>query len=56
MHQALEYLVNQKIKLYINILQIKDCGMEKYLYRKDIKLLRKELPTTTQYIFSEVKK
>jgi uncharacterized protein len=38
-------------KVICNILKIKDCGNEKYLYRKDIKLLRKELPTTTQYVF-----
>ena len=33
------------------VLKIKDCGDEIYLYRKDIRLLRKELPTTTQYVF-----
>ena len=38
-------------KVICNVLKIKDCNAERYLYRKDIKILRKELPTTTQYIF-----
>lgn len=38
-------------KVICNILTIKNPDIETYLYRKDIKMLRKELPTTTQYIF-----
>lgn len=38
-------------KVICSVLEIEDCSFEIYLYRKDIKLLRKELPTTTQYIF-----
>jgi uncharacterized protein (UPF0216 family) len=38
-------------KVICNVLNIENCSMEKYIYRKDIKILRSELPTTTQYIF-----
>jgi uncharacterized protein (UPF0216 family) len=38
-------------KVICNILALKNQDIEIYLYRKDIKMLRKELPTTTQYIF-----
>jgi uncharacterized protein (UPF0216 family) len=39
-------------KVVCNILSIKNNqNIETYLYRKDIKMLRNELPTTTQYIF-----
>ena len=38
-------------KIICGVLDIKDCGNETYLYKPDIKILRKELPTTTQYIF-----
>jgi uncharacterized protein len=38
-------------KVICNILTLKNQDIEIYLYRKDIKMLRKELPTTTQYIF-----
>jgi uncharacterized protein (UPF0216 family) len=38
-------------KVICSVLEIEDCSFEIYLYRKDIKMLRKELTTTTQYIF-----
>ncbi len=38
-------------KVICKVLDIQDCNNESYLYRQDIKMLRKELPTTTQYIF-----
>ncbi|MDD3985354.1 MAG: hypothetical protein PHY59_05615 [Methanobacterium sp.] len=52
----IEYLVNSKTKLYVNILKMKECVIKKYVIHKDIKLLRKELSITIQYnISSEVK-
>jgi uncharacterized protein len=38
-------------KVVCKVLNLENCGNESYLYRHDIKMLRKELPTTTQYIF-----
>ncbi len=38
-------------KVICSLLNIDNCDDENYLYRHDIKMLRKELPTTTQYIF-----
>ncbi len=38
-------------KVICEVLDIENCTNETYLYRQDIKILRKELPTTTQYIF-----
>ena len=38
-------------KVICKVLDIQECSNETYLYRQDIKTLRKELPTTTQYIF-----
>lgn len=38
-------------ELVCAILDHEDCGEEIYIYRPDIKLLRKHLPTTSQYIF-----
>ena len=38
-------------KIICKILDIQECNNETYLYRQDIKMLRRELPTTTQYIF-----
>lgn len=38
-------------KVICSVLEIEECSYEIYLYRKDIKMLRKEFPTTTQYIF-----
>ncbi len=38
-------------KVVCKVLDLENCNNEKYLYRPDIKMLRKELPTTTQYIF-----
>jgi uncharacterized protein len=38
-------------KVVCKILNKQECSNETYLYRQDIKMLRKELPTTTQYIF-----
>ncbi len=37
--------------LICRILGKDDCGEEIYIYRADIKRVRQELPTTTQYIF-----
>ena len=38
-------------KVISKIFELENRGNEIYLYRHDIKMLRKELPTTTQYIF-----
>ena len=38
-------------KVICKVLDLENCNNEVYLYRHDIKMLRKELPTTTQYIF-----
>jgi uncharacterized protein len=38
-------------KVICKVLGIQECNNESYLYRQDIKTLRKALPTTTQYIF-----
>ncbi|MGB8232371.1 MAG: DUF61 family protein [Methanobacterium sp.] len=38
-------------KVICGVLEIENCPNETYLYKPDIKILRKELPTTTQYIF-----
>ena len=51
MLQVQGYLESSKTRLFVGVLDIKECGNETYLYRQDIKTLRKELPTTTQYIF-----
>jgi uncharacterized protein (UPF0216 family) len=40
-----------ELKIICSILNLEDCGREIYIYRPDLKLIRKELPTTTQYIF-----
>jgi uncharacterized protein len=37
--------------LICQILGRDDCGEEIYIYRPDIKVVRQELPTTSQYIF-----
>ena len=38
-------------KLICQILNKEDCGEEIYIYRGDTKVVRRELPTTSQYIF-----
>ena len=38
-------------KLVCQILNKDDCGEEIYIYRMDTKIVRRELPTTSQYIF-----
>lgn len=38
-------------KVICKVLDLENCSNETYLYRQDIKMLRKELATTTQYIF-----
>ena len=40
-----------ELKVVCHILKLKDCTREKYIYRPEMRILRKELPTTTQYIF-----
>jgi uncharacterized protein (UPF0216 family) len=40
-----------ELKVICHILELEDCRREMYIYRPDIKSIRKELPTTTQYIF-----
>lgn len=40
-----------ELEVVCHVLDFEDCKSEKYIYRSDLKLLRKELPTTTQYIF-----
>lgn len=39
------------LKVVCHILKLEDCNREKYIYRPEMRILRKELPTTTQYIF-----
>lgn len=38
-------------QLVCQILNRDDCGEEIYIYRGDVKVVRRELPTTSQYIF-----
>lgn len=38
-------------QLVCQILNKDDCGEEIYIYRGDVKVVRQELPTTSQYIF-----
>jgi uncharacterized protein len=38
-------------QLVCQILNKDDCGEEIYIYRGDVKVVRRELPTTSQYIF-----
>lgn len=38
-------------KVVCQILNKDDCGEEIYIYRGDTKVVRRELPTTSQYIF-----
>lgn len=38
-------------KLICEILEMEECSYELFLYRPEVKKLRNELPTTTQYIF-----
>lgn len=40
-----------ELKVICHILELENCRREMYIYRPDIKSIRKELPTTTQYIF-----
>ena len=40
-----------ELKIICNILDLADCGREMYIYRPDLRVIRRELPTTTQYIF-----
>ncbi|CDG65699.1 hypothetical protein MBMB1_1607 [Methanobacterium sp. MB1] len=38
-------------QIVCRILGKEDCGEEIYIYRADVKIIRRELPTTSQYIF-----
>ncbi|MDI3550361.1 MAG: uncharacterized protein PWQ15_1464 [Methanobacterium sp.] len=38
-------------QIVCRILEKEDCGEEIYIYRADVKIIRRELPTTSQYIF-----
>lgn len=40
-----------ELKIICSILEQENCGREMYIYRPDLKIIRRELPTTTQYIF-----
>jgi uncharacterized protein (UPF0216 family) len=40
-----------ELKIICNILGVEDCLNEMYIYRPDLRIIRRELPTTTQYIF-----
>ena len=40
-----------ELKIICNILQLENCSKEIYIYKPDLRIIRKELPTTTQYIF-----
>lgn len=41
----------QELKIVREILGVEDGRSEMYIYRPDVKTIRKELPTATQYIF-----
>lgn len=45
--------VSGKMELNVicNILGLEDCHREVYIYKPDLRVVRKKLPTTTQYIF-----
>jgi uncharacterized protein len=38
-------------RIICSILELENCSHEVFIYRPDLKTIRKELPTTTQYIF-----
>jgi hypothetical protein len=38
-------------RVVCQILEKEDCSEEIYIYRADVKVVRRELPTTSQYIF-----
>jgi len=40
-----------ELKIICSVLDLENCGREMYIYRPDLKIVRRELPTTTQYIF-----
>lgn len=40
-----------ELKIICKILGVEDCPDEMYIYRPDLRIIRRELPTTTQYIF-----
>jgi uncharacterized protein (UPF0216 family) len=40
-----------ELTIICSILDLEDCGREMYIYRPDLRIIRRELPTTTQYIF-----
>ena len=40
-----------ELEIICSILKLSDCRREMYIYRPDLKTIRRELPTTTQYIF-----
>ena len=40
-----------ELEIICSILKLENCGREMYIYRPDLRTVRKELPTTTQYIF-----
>jgi len=44
----------QECRIVCQILKKEDCGEEIYIYRWDIKLVRRELPTTSQYMFTAI--
>lgn len=40
-----------ELKIVREILGLEDGGSQMYIYRPDMRIIRKELPTTTQFIF-----
>lgn len=40
-----------ELEIICSVLGLEDCGREMYIYRPDLRIIRRELPTTTQYIF-----
>lgn len=40
-----------ELKVICSILEREDCGREMYIYKPDLRIIRRQLPTTTQYIF-----
>lgn len=40
-----------ELEIVCHILGLENCGKEMYVYRADLRIIRRELPTTTQYIF-----
>jgi len=40
-----------ELQIICSLLGLVDCSREMYIYRPDLRIIRRDLPTTTQYIF-----